>query len=76
MTVQYEKMVGVDINRERLRRSLEAMRIYGVQNYTTLCANVEKIPLSRNSFDKAIAIDIIEHVQNPKSLCLEHGFGR
>lgn len=68
---QYKKMVGIDINKERLKRSKEAMKIYKVKNYATICANVEKIPLPDNSFNKAIAIDIIEHVQNPKKLCLE-----
>ena len=68
---QYRKMVGVDTNEDRLKRSEEAMRIYGVQGYTTLCASVEDIPLPDNDFDKAIAVDIIEHVQSPKRLCLE-----
>lgn len=68
---QYKEMVGIDINEERLEASKEAMKNFGVKNYTTLCANVEAIPLPNNSFDKAIAIDIIEHVQNPKKLCLE-----
>ena len=64
-------MVGVDINEDRLTRSEEAMNIYGIQGYATLCANVENIPLPDKSFDKAIAIDIIEHVQSPKNLGLE-----
>lgn len=68
---QYRKMVGVDINEERLKKSEEAMKIFKVQGYSTLCANVENIPLSDNSFDKAIAVDIIEHVQSPTRFCLE-----
>jgi len=68
---KYREMVGIDINKDRLRKSHETMRIYNVQDYATLCANVEKIPLLSFSFDKAIAIDIIEHVQNPRNLCLE-----
>lgn len=68
---KYKEMVGIDINEKKLEKSKKAMIIYGVKNYTTLCANVEAIPLPNNSFDKAIAIDIIEHVQNPNKLCLE-----
>lgn len=68
---QYKEMIGVDINKQRLERSKEIMKVYKIKNYTTLYANVEKISLPANSFDKAIAIDIIEHVQNPKKLCLE-----
>ena len=68
---QYKKMIGVDVSKKRLEKSKKAIKIYKVKNYTTLCANVEKIPLPDNSFDKAIAIDIIEHVQNPKKMCLE-----
>jgi len=68
---QYKQMVGVDLNVERLKKSEKAMRIYGVRSYTTLCVNVEKMPLRDNSFDKAIAVGIIQCVQNPRKLCLE-----
>lgn len=68
---QYREMVGVDINQKRLEKSKEAMEIYGVENYTTICANVEEMPLPSNNFDKIIAIDIIEHTQHPQKLCLE-----
>ncbi|HUW21153.1 MAG TPA: class I SAM-dependent methyltransferase [Candidatus Bathyarchaeia archaeon] len=68
---QYREMIGVDINKKKLAESKEVMKIYGVKNYQTICANVENIPLPSNSFDKAIAIDIIEHVQNPGKLCFE-----
>lgn len=68
---QYKEMIGIDINKEKLKKSEEAMRVFGVHNYTTLCANVQRIPLPDSSFDKAIAIDVIEHVKNPKKLCLE-----
>jgi ubiquinone/menaquinone biosynthesis C-methylase UbiE len=68
---QYKEMIGVDINKEKLERSKEAMKIYKIKNYKILCANVENASLPDNSFDKAIAIDIIEHVQSPKKFCLE-----
>ena len=68
---QCKEMIGVDINEERMERSKKAMELYDVKNYKTVYANVESIPLPSESFDKAIAVDIIEHVQNPKKLCLE-----
>lgn len=67
----FKEMVGVDINSQRLQ---EAKRIHdeaGLKNYSTICANVESIPLESQSFDKAIAIDIIEHVNSPEGLCRE-----
>lgn len=60
---QFKKMVGIDINPEKLQT-------HGIRNYITICANVENVPL-REEFDKAIAIDIIEHVQNPYAFCHE-----
>lgn len=68
---QYKQMIGVDINKETLKRSEDAVRIYGVRNYTPLCASVEEIPLRDNNFDKVIAIGIIPCVPNPRKLCLE-----
>jgi len=59
------KMIGVDVNQERLNVAGQLARYYGMENFQTLCANVEQIPLEEE-FDKAIAIDIIEHVQRPE----------
>jgi ubiquinone/menaquinone biosynthesis C-methylase UbiE len=68
----YARMVGVDVNAERLRWSRTHLAAYGVGNeYQGICANVERVPLSDRTFDKAIAIDIIEHVQQPEALCAE-----
>lgn len=63
---QFKKMIGVDINCEKLKN--DSVK---VENYETICANVENIPLENGMFDRAIAIDIIEHVLNPRLLCLE-----
>jgi SAM-dependent methyltransferase len=68
---KFKEMVGVDINKERLKTSEEVAEYYKVKRYKTLCANVENIPLPDKSFDKALAIDIIEHVENPQKLCSE-----
>ncbi len=68
---QYKEMIGVDLDEKRLEKSHEAMRMYGVNNYKTICSNVEAMPLPDQSFDKAIAVDIVEHVQNPQKLCSE-----
>ena len=68
---QYREMVGVDINRNRLERSREAMQLFETHNYMTLVAKVEHMPFRNEAFDKAIAVDIIEHVQSPHLLCRE-----
>ena len=68
---RYREMVGVDINCLRLESSKKLIEDLGIKNYSTICANVELIPLPDKSFDKAIAIDIIEHVNNPEKFCHE-----
>jgi cyclopropane fatty-acyl-phospholipid synthase-like methyltransferase len=68
---QYKNMVGVDINKQRLTLSTKAMQNYGITNYTPICADVENTGLVSRRFDKVIAIDIIEHVRDPRRMCLE-----
>jgi glycosyltransferase involved in cell wall biosynthesis len=68
---QYANMIGIDINGERLALSQHAVVARGIDNYTTLQANVENIPLPDAAFDYAIAIDIAEHVEDPVQLCRE-----
>ena len=67
----YKHMVGIDITFDRLVTSLDLRKRYPMRHYEPLCGNVEQLPFATNSFDRAIAIDIIEHVRNPKQLCLE-----
>ena len=61
----FQKMVGVDINQERLAVARQLAERDHAANLQTLCANVEQVPLNEQ-FDKAIAIDIIEHVERPE----------
>jgi len=61
----FKEMVGVDINKTRLNMSKQVIEMYDIKNFKTICANVEKIPIEEK-FDKAIAIDIIEHVVHPE----------
>ena len=68
---QYSEMVGVEINESRLARAVETLRDLGVDNFTPLHANVERTPLPDGSFDKVLAVDIIEHVEHPEVLCGE-----
>lgn len=60
----FKKMIGVDINQERLEASKELMNFHNIDNFETLCANVQSIPLDQK-FDKAVAVDIVEHVIHP-----------
>lgn len=66
----FKRMVGIDINQSRLNTAKILMEQYVVKNFGTICANVENIPLDEK-FDKAIAIDIIEHVINPERAITE-----
>jgi len=66
----FKKMVGVDINQERLNLSSLVMGKYNIKNFEAICANVEKIPLTEK-FNKVIAIDIVEHLVNPENLISE-----
>lgn len=68
---QYERMIGVDLNKERLKSSGEAMSIFGVRKYSTICASVEEVPLRDNSYDKVIAIGITPCIPSPPKLCRE-----
>ncbi len=66
----FKKMVGVDINQGHLEVARQLAAARGFDNFTTVCANVEEIPLDEK-YDKIIAIDIIEHVINPKKVIVE-----
>lgn len=65
------EMVGVDINPERVRRSEEVAAAYGAVGYRAICANVEETGLDSGAFEKAIVVDVIEHVQHPERLLAE-----
>ena len=66
---QFREMIGIDINRQRIEKSREAMWLFKMRDYTTVIANVEQMPFRNGAFDKAIAVDIAEHVQSPQQLC-------
>jgi cyclopropane fatty-acyl-phospholipid synthase-like methyltransferase len=68
---QAREMVGVDINPDRVRRSEDAARAAGAVGYRAICANVEETGLPAGSFEKAIVIDVIEHVEHPDRLLAE-----
>ena len=68
---QYKEMVGVDLNGERLRMSAVLLAEHGITGYRTLCVPVEKTGLLEASFDKALAIDIIEHLPDPAAFLKE-----
>lgn len=68
---QFKRMVGVDLHQERLESSKMLLSEKGVKNYETVCAPVEATGLPDASFDKALAIDIIEHLPDPRALLME-----
>lgn len=68
---QYASMTCVDILEDRLEQLKEFMREHGVLNVETLRAPVEETGLPDCSFDRALAIDIIEHLPEPRKLLTE-----
>jgi ubiquinone/menaquinone biosynthesis C-methylase UbiE len=64
---KFKKMVGVDLNKDRLEVAEKLTSAYGIRNFSSLCANVEDIPIDEK-YNKIIAIDIIEHVINPEKV--------
>lgn len=68
----FKKMVGVDINEKRLTTAKELAACCKFDNFETLRANVEEIPLNEE-FDKVIAVDIIEHTVQPEKMAAEAG---
>lgn len=64
-------MVGVDINPDRLITAEQVASAYGVKSFNALHANVEQTPFEDDAFDKAIAIDIIQHVNDVDQFCRE-----
>lgn len=64
----FRRMIGVDITIDRLEKSLDIQSDYA---YYPIGGDVEYMPLASGQFDKAIAIDIIEHVRDPQQMCKE-----
>ncbi len=68
---EFAKVVGLDVSRDRLGRSRARMDGAGIDHYDPVCALAESTPLKTGTFDKALAIDIIEHVVDPLAVCSE-----
>lgn len=66
----FRKMVGVDVNEKSLATARQLSRYYNISGLELISGNVENIPLDEK-FDRAIAIDIIEHVINPDKVVSE-----
>lgn len=67
----FNTMVCVDISKERLEQLREFMEETKIHNYETCCAPVEQTGLGEASFDRALCIDIIEHLKRPMELLEE-----
>lgn len=67
----FQRMVGVDLDVKRLEDSKILLQEHGVTGYETVHAPVEHTGLPDASFDKALAIDIIEHMKDPVALLKE-----
>lgn len=68
---RYKRMIGIDLHKERLDASHILLAEHDVQNYETICKPVEATGLPADYFEKALAIDIIEHLPEPKNMLIE-----
>ena len=66
-----QEMICVDSDADRLRQLAFFMQERGIRNYKTLKARVEATGLPDAFFDKALCIDIIEHLTDPPALLRE-----
>ncbi len=67
----YTTMVGVDIQLKRLKTALQTCEKSDISSFYPVQSNVERLPFKDAAFDAALAIDILEHVQQPRSLISE-----
>ncbi len=67
----FKRMVGIDLNKERLEASKVLLAEHHIHDYETLQEPVDDTGLPAESFDKALAIDIIEHLSEPEKFLTE-----
>lgn len=67
----FDTMVGIDINHDRLQQAMTLRDAGWVDNFHVAQSNVERLPFATSQFSKALAIDIIEHVEHPEAMCRE-----
>lgn len=68
---RFASMTGVDVQADRLERARRTLETWSVKQVELIAANVEAIPRSDGSFDAALAVDIIEHVEHPDRFTAE-----
>ena len=60
-----------DIQELRVQTTLSAAHRAGIKNIEGVVADLEALPFTDGTFDKIIAIDIIQHVRHPKKVLAE-----
>lgn len=68
---RYASMTGIDIQPDRLARAEKMLRSMGIANVELRAGNVEATGLDASSVDVVLAIDIVEHVQDPEKFLRE-----
>ena len=63
---QSSEMIGVDINADRVSRTIEVALGLGIDGYRAIVGDVEDTGLEAEQADVVLAIDVIEHVRSPE----------
>ncbi|MDO8558243.1 MAG: glycosyltransferase [bacterium] len=64
-------IVASDVQKERVESALRNAEALGIKNIEGVAANLESLPFADNTFDKIIAVDVIQHAQNPEKVFAE-----
>jgi len=66
--------IGLDIDRQNARKSLEKARVSQLNNLSFLAGDLENLPFSEEAFDVIVLCDVLEHVKTPEKAIRELAF--
>lgn len=65
------RVIGVDVREQRVRQALENARRAGIANFEGGVADLEHLPFPDGTFDKIIAVDVLQHARHPERVLAE-----
>jgi 2-polyprenyl-3-methyl-5-hydroxy-6-metoxy-1,4-benzoquinol methylase len=64
-------VIGLDINRKSIHSSHQAAKRKGYKNFHYILGSLTHLPLTSDTFDICICIDVLEHIPNKNNVILE-----